>query len=238
VKLTKEEREANRRAFAHMSGAERLEYVLTYYKLPLVLALTALVVLGSLVHEHLTRREPVLWVGLVNVSVGSELEEHLTADFLARHPSPSQRSSVELYQGLYLTDDPNSEAYQYVYASRMKLLAALESKQLDVFVMNREAWDTLSQSGYLLDLSAVAEGELATHLEKNLVIYEDNAQEAALDERVEYQADTGEEENALECTDAPAFARAGFSEPIYVGISANCPRVEEALAYLRFLYSE
>jgi hypothetical protein len=171
VKLTKEEREANRRAFAHMSGAERLEYVLTYYKLPLVLALTALVVLGSLVHEHLTRREPVLWVGLVNVSVGSELEEHLTADFLARHPSPSQRSSVELYQGLYLTDDPNSEAYQYVYASRMKLLAALESKQLDVFVMNREAWDTLSQSGYLLDLSAVAEGELASHLEKNLVIY-------------------------------------------------------------------
>jgi hypothetical protein len=235
VKLTKEEREANRRAFAHMSGAERLEYVLTYYKLPLVLALTALVVLGSLVHEHLTRREPVLWVGMVNVSVGSELEQALTADYLAARSQGSVRESVELYQGLYLTDDPNSEFYQYVYASRMKLMAALESKQLDVFVMNQEAWDALSQSGYLMDLTAAAEGDFAPYLEKNLVIYEDNAQEAALDESVEYKAVTGEEQNALECSRWPLFSRAGFTEPVYLGVSANSPRLEQALDYLHYL---
>jgi hypothetical protein len=101
--------------------------------------------------------------------------------------------------------------------------------------MNQEAWDALSQSGYLMDLTAAAEGDLAPYLEKNLVIYEDNAQEAALDESVEYKAVTGEEQNALECSRWPLFSRAGFTEPVYLGVSANSPRLEQALDYLHYL---
>lgn len=236
MKLTPEERSANRRAFARMTGAQRLDYLLTYYRLPLVLGLVTLLVLGSVIHARLTRREPVLYVGLVNVSIGSGLETRLTEDYLA--DSPSKRDSVALYRDLYLTDDPSSEAYQYVYASRMKLLAALESQQMDLFLMNREAWDALSQSGYLMDLSAAADDTLAPYLRRNLVIYEDNAREAALDESVSYQAVTGEERNALECTGWSLFSGAGFSEPVYLGVSANSPRLERALDYLHYLCKE
>lgn len=233
MKLTPEERSANRRAFARMNGAQRLDYLLTYYRPALVLGLVTLLVLGSVIHARLTRREPVLYVGLVNVSIGGDLEKRLTEDYLA--DSPSKRDSVELYRGLYLTDDPSSEAYQYVYASRMKLLSALESKQLDLFLMNREAWDALSQSGYLMDLSTAADDALSPHLRQNLVIYEDNAQEAALDESVSYQAVTGEETNALECTGWSIFSDAGFSESVYLGVSANSPRLDRTLDYLHYL---
>lgn len=31
--------------------------------------------------------------------------------------------------------------------------------------------------------------------------------------------------------------QAGFSDPVYLGIVANCPRIDSALDYLRYLYT-
>lgn len=245
MKLTKEERRANRQAFRGMSWSKRLDYLLTYYRLALLLGIAALLVVGSMIRGQLTKKEPLLYVGLLNVTIGSELEAKLTTDWVTQLVDAPKRSSVELYQGLYLTDDPSSEAYQYVYASRMKLLAMLESKQLDVVLMNREAYDTLSQSGYLLKLEGLLSGDralggdarLAPCLVKNLVIYKDNAEAHAMDESIPYEAVTGEEVNGLDCSAWPVFAKAGFQEPVYLGVIANSPRTEQSRNYIRALRS-
>lgn len=263
MKLTKEERRANRQAFRGMSWSKRLDYLLTYYRLALLLGIAALLVVGSMIRGQLTKKEPLLYVGLLNVTIGSELEAKLTTDWVTQLVDAPKRSSVELYQGLYLTDDPSSEAYQYVYASRMKLLAMLESKQLDVVLMNREAYDTLSQSGYLLELEGLlgsdgdlggdarlADGarpggdarlgddaRLARYLVRNLVIYKDNAEAHAMDESIPYEAVTGEEVNGLDCSAWPVFAKAGFQEPVYLGVIANSPRTEQSRNYIRALRS-
>ena len=246
MKLTKEERRANRQAFRGMSWSKRLDYLLTYYRLALLLGIAALLVVGSMIRGQLTKKEPLLYVGLLNVTIGSELEAKLTTDWVTQLADAPKRSSVELYQGLYLTDDPSSEAYQYVYASRMKLLAMLESKQLDVVLMNREAYDTLSQSGYLLELEGLlgsdgdigGDARLARYLVRNLVIYKDNAEAHAMDESIPYEAVTGEEVNGLDCSAWPVFAKAGFQEPVYLGVIANSPRTEQVMNYLRFLSND
>jgi hypothetical protein len=237
MKLTRQEREDNRKAFREMSPRDRGDYLLTYYKLPLVLLLTVILVVGSFVHKAVTKKTPVLYVGLVNVTVGSGLESSLTTEFLHTLGESHRKSSVELYKGLVLTDDPSSEAYQYVYASRMKVLAAMESREFDVVLMNQEAYDTFSQSGYLAALEPLlGDGDaLVPFLTKNLVIYEDNAEEHAMDESVPYEAVTGEEVNAVECSGFPLFHEAGMEGPLYLGLIANSPRVENAVDYLRFL---
>ena len=221
MKLTRTEKERNRQAFRSMSFSQRLDYVLTYYK-PALLALGLAVIVGIAGVRRLTERPTDLYVGLINVTVGQELRTVLT--------DPGE---IALYEGLYLTDDADSAIYQYVYASRMKLLSAIEAQQLDVVLVNREGYDALSQSGYLADLSSLIpeDSPLAPRLVSNLVILEDNAREHALDESIPYRAETTEAVNGLDCTDAPLFRRSGMDDAVYLAVIANSPRAEQALAY-------
>lgn len=237
MKLTPQERERNRSAFVQMHTNEKVDYIFTYFKLPLTLLLIAVIVLGSILHKALTKKEPYIYLSLVNVKIGSELEQTLTTEFLHSTPNAQKNSSIELYQGLYLTDDPASEFYQYVYASRLKVLASIEAKQLDLVLMNQEAYDTLSQSGYLADLSVIVGDNttLAPYLTQNIVIYEDNAEAHFLDETIPYEAVTGEETNALVCSELPLFDSAGFEQAVYIGVIANSDRTEQSVDYLQWL---
>jgi hypothetical protein len=237
MRLTKQERDSIRRTFRKMSPAEKADYIVSYYKPALLIGLALVCLIGSLIYRQATKKETYLYSGLVNVSAGSDLQSELTEGFLSFAQEDAGKSEIELYQGLVLTDDPSSEAYQYVHASRLKVLAAIESKQLDVVLMNQEAYDTFSQSGYLSDLSEVLQEDdpLFGYLVKNLVIYEDNAEEHAMDETIPYRAVSGEESNALDCTAFPVFQRAGFTETVYLGIIKNSPRKDRGIDYLRFL---
>lgn len=233
MKIPKEEREQYRQAFRQMSPIGKLDYILTYYKVEVVVGLLALIVLCSVGYRQLTKKTPVLYEGFVNVEAGEELQERLTTDFLVDTGRSPRKQMIQLYQGLYLTDDPTSIAFQYVYASRLKVLASIESHQMDVMLMNREAYDTFSQSGYLLQLDEYFAGDPA--LTTNLVIYEDNAEAHSFDETIPYEAVTGEEANALDCSDMPFFKEAGFTEPLYLGIIANTNRLDCSLEYLEYL---
>ncbi len=237
MKLTPQERAHNRAAFREMSPAQRREYIFTYYKPQLLLAAAVLLALVLLLRSALTRRDTVLCAALVNISIGSDLEQSLTTDYLLSRQLSPKRCAVELYKSLALTDDPSSEAYQYVYASRIKLLSAIESRQLDVVLLNREAYDALSQSGYLAELSPLVaqDDPLAPYLAKNLVILEDNAVEHALDESVAYDAVTREDVNAVSAAASPLLQSAGFGGEVYLAVIANTPRTQQALDYIRYL---
>ncbi|MCI7574727.1 MAG: hypothetical protein MSS94_08370, partial [Clostridiales bacterium] len=122
----------------------------------------------------------------------------------------------------------------YAYASRMKLLATVNSRQLDLVLMNREAYNLCSASGYLLDLSDILDSACLT---ANQVILEDNAVEYNLNAAQEYTAVTETVYNALELTQLSAFQKAGFSDSVYIGIIANTPRLPESQDYLNYLIS-
>ena len=225
MKLSREERQRNRQAFRSMSIAEQADYIFTYYKPALVAIALAVVAAVSLL-SRLGIKPPELYVGLINVNVGSELTQTLEQD-----------GRVLLYEGWYLTDDPDSIFYQYVYASRMKLMASIESQELDVVLVNQEGYDALSQSGYLADLSSLIPGDspLTSRLTSNLVILEDNAQEHALDESIPYEAVTDTVQNGIRCDGAPLFQQAGLDGAVYLVVIANTPRTAHALDYCAML---
>ena len=247
MKLSPEEKAARKAAFRAMSPVAKADHIFTYYKWPIILGLITLLIVGTALHRKLTERQPVLYTALVNVAVGSDLQAGLTDGFLAASGYDANRVQVYLYADLYLSQDADTVNQQYAYASKMKVMGAVEAKKLDVVIMNREGYDLLSSNGYLMDLAdllvekhGLAEnGRLAAlaapYLTENQVVLSNNLIEYQLNETESHVVATEAVANGLLLTELPAMQRAGITEPVYLGIIANSQRTDTAAAYMRYL---
>ncbi len=240
-RLTKEERLARKAAFQKMNPAGKAEYIYTYYKLPIVLGLIAVYLCCSAMYRQLTKKQVVLYSAYINLSVGEDLNTKLTEGFVSASGANPKKAEIYLYSGLYLSNNPSLENYEYQYASNLKLMAAIEAKQLDIVLMNQEAYDIFSQKGYLLDLHSLLSSDdplyhlLEPHLTANTVILENNAIKYMLNEANQYQAITEEVTNGLDISAFPLFQEAGFQNPVYLGVVGNSPRFSAAIQYIEYL---
>ena len=234
MKRSPEEIAALRESFRKMDAAHKAEYIYMYYKWFILLGIVVLVILGNTLHRQLTKKDVTLYLGMANVSVGTELEQAITVDFLEWMGQNPKKSEVLAYKGLYLSSNASTEDHQYAYASQMKVMAAVNAKKLDVVLMNREAYDLLSQGGYLLPLTALPE-ILTPYLMENEVILESNAIEVQLNTAEEYRIVTETVPNGLDVSTFPLFQNAGFDGTVYMGIITNTLRVDTAVSYLEYL---
>lgn len=242
MKLSPQEKAAQKAAFRAMPPARKLEHIYLYYKWPILLALIALAILGSALHRQITAKKPVLYVAAANVVMGEDLQDALQTGFLRETGRNPAREEVYWYPDLYLSDDADVMDQEYAYASRIKTMAAIQAQKMDLVLLNRESYDLFSQNGYLLPLPDALSGAdpalveaLDGHRVSNTVILEDNSIEYLLEEAESHQVVSEEAENAIVITDFPFFADAGFPEPVYLGILANTPRLPECLSYLAYL---
>ena len=241
MKLPEHERQAHREAFRAMSLPEKAGYILAYYKLPLVIALIALVALGTAVKPIVTHRDMVLYLAYANVSIPEQDDDELAAGFLEHQGADPARCDVYRYRDLYLADPEQTADHQYSYASRLKVLAVVDAKQLDVVIMNHDSYDLLSASGYLLDLEEALAGrpdlqaQAQGNLCRNVVVLSDNKVEVDLGEADAYEAVTEEHANALEATDLLGGSEY-LTGDVYLGIIGNTPRLEESLDFVEYLY--
>ncbi len=236
MKLTPQQRQQRRERFAGMSTKEKLEHIWLYYKAPILLAVIAILILGYTVSDVLSRKEPIVHVAFLNVSAGEDLESRLSEDFLTNGGYDTKKSEVLFYRDLYLSDSPTAADHEYAYTSKLKVMATIHSKQLDLVLMNQEAYDLCSASGYLLDLTTLLPPD-TPNLTSNQVVLSDNAVEFNLGQAEEYLAETIIVPNALELTQLPLFRQAGFSGNVYLGIIANTPRLDACTDYIAYLLS-
>ena len=234
MKLPEHEKAAYRAAFQAMSPAKKAEHIFTYYKWWILLILIFLFILVSTIHRKLTQKDPVLYMAIVNIALGEDVEKELTADFLAEAGFNERKQEVYLYRELYLSENADTLNHEYAYASKMKLTGAMSAEKLDLVLMNREAYDILSRQGYLLELTSVPE-TLSPLLTENEVVLSDNSVDVLLGNAEQEEYITQTISNALVISSLPLFQRAGFDGELYIGIIANSPRQEEAAAYLRYL---
>jgi len=226
-----------------LHGKKKLEYIWDYYKLPLAVLGIFLYAIIYMTYRHLTYKEPILYTALVNVNAGESLTEQLDTGFLDTTGRNASQNRLYLYSGLYLTDDENSAYHEYTYASRMKILAAIDGELLDVVLMDREAFDAFSQNGYLCNIDELLQIEapslyqdMEPFIVENTFIVEDNSFELQFDSSLTYNAITEEYPMGLDISQAGLIEQAGFKETVYLGIIANSPRKDTALAYLQYLF--
>lgn len=228
-----------------LKGKKKIQYIWDYYKFPLAILGILLYILIYVSYNHFTHKDTVLYTALVNVNVGTDLTTGLSQDFLDHLSLNPSKNKLELYTGLYLTDDALNANHQYTYASRIKILAVIDGELLDVALMNKEAFDAFSQNGYLCDLETFlpqADSDLYETVKDNLVtnitILEDNATDLQFDSSIAYQAVTEEHYYGIDLSDTRLIRDAGFEEPVYLGLLANSPRGDVAVEYLKYLFAE
>ena len=233
------QRKSNRDAFRKMDFKERLAYIFESYKLPMFTACVALIVAITSTIHTLTKKEPVLYLAYINTAVGDTLNTQLTDDFLSYMESNPKKTTVTVYKDLYISDDASVENHEYAYASKMKIIGAISARNLDVVLMNREACDLMSESGFLLDLSELEDSDLYAKIEPLLVINEviidDNAIEYRLNEAEEYVYTSEKVPNAVDVSDLPLFKDAGFNGDLYLGIIANTKHPIGSAAFISYI---
>lgn len=231
----------NTKHLKHLHGKQKIQYIWDYYKLPIVICLIFLYIIGYMVYGHISRKETLLYTGIVNVSTGKQLTGKLSSGFI--NYTNASRKDLKLYTGLYLTDAPDDPNHEYTYASRIKIVASIDDEKLDVVIMNKEAFDAFSQNGYLsnmeellLDMDSGNFTDLKPYLVTNTVILEDNADDMLLDESLSYEAVTEEYPAGLLISQKGLFKEAGFEDDVYLGVIKNSPRTDMAAEYINYLY--
>ncbi len=239
--------EEERRKFSSLSGRARARYIWDYYKLPIVVFLILAYIVGYNIYGKATHRDAILYAGLVNVTAGGDLLNDLNSGFLTAFGTDTSKNRLQLYTGLYLTADEENPYYEFVYASRVKILATIDGEQLDVVLMDQEAFDAFAREGYLINMDDFLTAHLSgcekletlrSALTTGTAVLEDNATDVRLDPSVEYRVVTEDYPMALELSQAPVIRRAGFNGSVYLGVIANTPRAETAAAYIRYLFED
>ena len=231
--------------FNQLHGKAKLRYIWDYYKFPLVILCIVLYVIGYTIYGHCTQKTTILSVAFVNVAPGEALTEQLGHGFLTAQQINSGKNEVRLYTGLYLTDNEDDPNHEYTYASRMKILGAIDGEALDVVLMNKEAFDAFSQNGYLCDLEKLLSQkgnelyqELSPFLQTNTVILKDNSIDLYFDDSIAYSAQTEEYPMGLDISQFPCIKDAHLNGTIYLGVIANSPHAAEGVEYVRYLYGK
>ena len=88
----------------HLHGKQKIQYIWDYYKLPIVICLIFLYIISYTVHGYFTKKETLLYTGLVNVSASSQLTDELSCGFLDSLNTNTFKTELKLYTGLYLTE--------------------------------------------------------------------------------------------------------------------------------------
>lgn len=228
-----------------LHGKQKIQYVWDYYKLPIAVCLILLYLMGSMVYGHFTRKDIVLYTGLVNVSAGEPLAAELSHGFLNSIDAGTSRTDLRLYTGLYLTDDPDDPNREYTYASRVKILASIDGEQLDVLLMNREAFDLFSQNGYLYNLDALLrelDAETAVqwtpYLVTSTVLQENDIDDTQAGWPPVSESASETCSMGLKMSQKGLFKNAGLDGDVYLGIIKNTPRMDMVIKYINYLYSE
>lgn len=223
-------------------GAAKLGYIWAYYKLPIVIICIFLYIIGYMTYGNLTHKDAVLYTALVNVSAGDAFKEELSTDFLDYLRANAKKEKVELYDGLYLTEDADDPDFGYVYASNTKITASIAGGLLDVVLMDKKSFDIFAKRGYLCNIEQflIQEtpdlyNELQPMLVENTVIIEDNSVDVQLDSSVAYTSVTDEYPMAVDISQSELIRKEGFDGTLYLGIIANAPHKDTAVAYLQYL---
>ncbi len=238
-----EERAAVRRSFKRMNLKEKAAYIATYYKLPLFTAFVVIAVAVTSVIHQITKKDVVLYAAEVNIVMGEDLTRTLTEDFLSDQGLDIKKNEVLVYQGLYIDEDPANENHQFAYASKLKILGAINARQMDIVFMNDNAYSQMSSSGLLLPMDTALQQDpelyeqLKPFLREETVIIEDNSIEYDLNEADTYEAVTEQQINAVDVSSLPVFRNAQMDGSLYIGVIANTTHIEEVRAWLAYLFS-
>ncbi len=227
-----------RKKLSGMTSKQKISYIIYYYKFHFLGALFVLTILISLIHSIVTKKEISLYCAMINsLPYDSELTV-LREDF-------SEYAGIDLNENEVVIDCTMNINYesqdQMTYGYVQKLMALLNTGDIDVFVADKPVVDNYGQIAAFKNLEEFLPDDLRQELEGQFDIYE----YTFTDE------DTGETATLpiglyiynskilRECYESNGMQGMYTEEmnPIFC-ITANGKNPENAIKFLRYLISE
>ena len=199
----------------------KIIYIWDYYKFRIVFSLLGIFFLIScivrIIHPHKTD----LYIGFVNVSIGTDLRNALI-----------QNSDMEIktYENLLLSDTPTPENSSYIIASQTKILATINAEQLDIVILDENSFGAFAQNGYLIDIDKYFDTNCPELKDKLKDYYVKNIDLSDENHPQEYIAGIDLSSNTL-------IKNAEFSGKVYLGIIKNTKRYDNINEFLSNTYS-
>ena len=155
----------------NLHGIKKIEYILDYYKLPIVLSIIIIYIFCSLSYKLITKKNTLLSVAAINIEISNENIPKFSYDYLLNRNFSSKKYNINFYNNLISEGNPNYGAsYEYAYASSMKLLALMSDKTLDIVLMDEKAYQTFSNNEYLYNLYDLNLSENTTNKQDAILI--------------------------------------------------------------------
>ena len=140
--MTKQERrQLEREKLGSMNGKEKLEYILTYYKLQIAVALGAvLLVIGAVRWVDSFLDETALYAAVVN---GRNLDPGIMEEFQAYRGDMERRHIYTLDTSVAFSDQDGSGEMDY--ATRMKMVTLVGANTADLFICPESVYQEYSK---------------------------------------------------------------------------------------------
>lgn len=160
---------------------EKLQYFWDYYKIHTVVFLAVVIFLISLIRDILSNKDYAFYGVMLNaVNLSGDSMESAFGEYAGL--------DLDTYECFIDTDSTLSyhTATQFDMATSQKLIALVQTKDLDVLVLDSEIFNNYANSEMLLDLTTVYTADELQKYENNLY-YVDKAQIDRANEDPDYQ---------------------------------------------------
>ncbi|MGN0376123.1 MAG: hypothetical protein ACI4ED_00655 [Suilimivivens sp.] len=216
-----------------MSLKEKLSYFWYYYKVHTFVIIIAVIAVCSYIYTMATAKDYIFYEIMLNSS-------QLNGDVL--EASFGEYAGLDLENYECFIDTLSTLSYQsqsgYDMATFQKIIALIQSKDLDAMVLDAEVFYNFSFNGMMMDLRNVLSEEELARYEGN-IYYIDYAEIRKAEEEEDTASLTQEDEDRNQATLEEISAEAethkhpeNMEEPVPVGIFAdNAPLVQKTGCY-------
>lgn len=203
---------------------EKLAYFKEYYLKTTLVVIAALVLIGSIVYSMVTAPEDTGFAAFFYNDTGDSSSTAMLDEFVAYAGIDTKVHDAYIDASM----DYSSSGSDYnAYTGLEKSMAVISTGELDVIIGDQEAFDYFSKSECFPDITTVLPEDLMEQFQDKLYYYTNE--------------ETGETlPLGIYVTDSPKLNEYYYyvdKEPI-LGFLVNSDSMENAITFLRYLYSE
>lgn len=172
---------------------KKCSYIWDYYKIHIAVVIFIIIVAFNLISNFLTKKTPALYVAPMNISINESSTNFFTKEFKETTDLKSNES-IELQNSIKITDGLSKDAkktnasniakqnknstedteslYQINYNGQMKTMTMSHSKTMDIVIMDKDAFCSMANNGFLCDIDEVLSSNLPkeySSLKKHIV---------------------------------------------------------------------
>lgn len=210
-------------AIAGMSLKQKAEYLWTYYKWVLAVAVAVIVIICIVVSSIMSKSVTTLYSGIViNAELSEEGEDYLSDGWFTHLGGDEKKEKVDIsstyYNDLSVTQDPEADA-----AAAMKVTAMVAAKELDYIIMDEISFNYYKKAAIFSSPEEMLSQEQINQFSDKIVYYTDE------EDGVTYPV-------AIDITDT-AFSRNCLkaSGKVYIAFCGNTGRTERNSEFFDYM---